>query len=43
MRYLLIFKAVARKFAESGGAILLERNIKFFFGKKLKSYGVPLK
>ena len=30
-----------RKFAESGGAILLER--KYFYGKKLKSYGAPLK
>ena len=30
-----------RKFAKSGGAILLER--KYFYGKKLKSYGTPLK
>ena len=30
-----------RKFAKSGGAILLKR--KYFYGKKLKSYGVPLK
>ena len=29
-----------RKFAESGGAILLERN--YFHGKKLKFYGAPL-
>ena len=30
-----------RKFGESGGAILLKR--KYFYGKKLKSYGAPLK
>ena len=30
-----------RKFAKSGGAILRER--KYFYGKKLKSYGAPLK
>ena len=30
-----------RKFAKSGGAIISER--KYFYGKKLTSYGVPLK
>ena len=30
-----------RKFTKSGGTIFLER--KYFYGKKLKSYGVPLK
>ena len=30
-----------RKFAKSGGAILLGK--KYFYGKKLKSYGAPLK
>ena len=30
-----------RKFAKSGGAILLKR--KYFYSKKLKSYGAPLK
>ena len=36
-----LYKQWRRKFAESGGAILLER--KYFYGKKLKCYGAPLK
>ena len=40
--YIILYSFQWRgKFAESGGAILLER--KYFYGKKLKSYGAPLK